>query len=67
MSTDPENLVTIGLVGSEIPLLQAIVKEKMKMKMVKKKEKKESNSSKTYVRQVGRQAGGLKCRYAGIA
>jgi len=47
MSTDPENLVTIGLVGSEISLLQAIVKEKTKMKMVKKKEKKESKSSKT--------------------
>jgi len=40
MSTNSENVVNISLVGSEISLLQVIVKEKtMKMK--------ESNSSRT--------------------
>jgi len=36
MSTNPENLVRIGLVGWEISLLQAIVK---KMEMMKKRKK----------------------------
>jgi len=36
--TKPENLVKIGLVGSEISLLQAIVKKEERKMKIKKKE-----------------------------
>jgi len=39
MSTNPENLVKIGLVVSEISLLQAIVKKEKKKKVTEAKHK----------------------------
>jgi len=43
MSTTPENMVKIGLVDFEIPLLPAIVKKEEKEE--ERKNRKESNSS----------------------
>jgi len=48
MSTNSENLVTIGLIVYQISLLQAIVKKKKKKKMMMMMmKKKDNNNSRT--------------------